>query len=175
MYADNDAFGRSKATSAAMPRPEISFVRLSEVPLASLVAHMNDPRTGEHMPLLTATWTIEDAAAFVAAKEACWQRDGLGHWAILERGRYVGWGGFQKEGEEWDFGLVLVPDAFGLGARVTRKALAFARGDSRIQYVTFLLPLSRKSVGALCRLGAKELSEINYEGEIFRKYRLDTS
>ena len=53
----------------------------------------------------------------VAAKEACWRRDGLGHWAILANGAYAGWGGFQKEGEDWDFGLVLSPGFFGLGQR----------------------------------------------------------
>ena len=42
---------------------------------------------------------------FVAAKEECWDRDGLGHWAILSNNRYIGWGGFQKEGDEWNFGL----------------------------------------------------------------------
>jgi RimJ/RimL family protein N-acetyltransferase len=156
-----------------MPRSEISFTRLTEVPLDSLVAHMNDPRTGEHMPLLTSHWTIEDAEAFVAAKEACWQRDGLGHWAILEGDRYVGWGGFQKEGKEWDFGLVLVPDAFGLGAKITQKALTFARADARIPFITFLLPPSRKHLGALGRMGAKLVGEIEYDGAVFRKFRLE--
>ncbi|MDW4500207.1 GNAT family N-acetyltransferase [Sulfitobacter sp. D35] len=156
-----------------MPRPEISFTRLTEVPLVSLVAHMNDPRTREHMPLLTSHWTIEDAEAFVAAKEACWQRDGLGHWAILEGGRYVGWGGFQKEGEEWDFGLVLVPDAFGLGATIARKALAVARADARIPFIIFLLPPSRKHLGALDRMGAELVGEIEYDGAVFRKFRLE--
>lgn len=158
-----------------MPQEEISFVHLNEVPLETLVAHMNHPRTGEHMPLLSAAWTTSDAAAFVAAKEACWQRDGLGHWAILESGRYVGWGGFQKEGEEWDFGLVLIPDAFGLGVRIARKALAFARADPRITYVTFLLPPTRKNLGALRRMGAEPVGEIEYADEVFRKYRLGTS
>ena len=158
-----------------MSRPKIAFIRLTEIPLDTLVAHMNDPRTGEHMPLLTGTWAREEAAAFVSAKEACWRRDGLGHWAILGGGRYVGWGGFQKEAEEWDFGLVLVPDAFGLGARITREALAFARSDPRIAYVTFLLPHSRRNVGALGRMGAELVCEVEYGGAVFRKYRLDMS
>ena len=157
-----------------MSRTDITFARLGEIPLEALVAHMNDPRSGEHMPLLTGTWTTREAAAFVAAKEASWQRDGLGHWAILEDGRYVGWGGFQKEGDEWDFGLVLTPDSFGLGARITRKALAIARADPRIPYVTFLLPPSRKHLGALGRMGAKPVGEIEYDGAVFRKYRLET-
>ena len=152
----------------------ITFVRLTEVPLGDLAAHMSDPRVAEHMPLLTGPWTTEDAALFVTAKEATWTRDGLGHWAFLHGGGYVGWGGFQKEGDEWDFGLVLKPDAFGLGRRIARKALAFAAEDDRIPYVTFLLPPSRRNLGALARLGAHYIGDIGYEGATFRKYRLET-
>lgn len=152
----------------------ISFVRLTDIPSEELLAHMSDPRVAEHMPLLTFEWDEAAARNFIAAKEVAWARDGLGHWAILCDGVYVGWGGFQKEGEEWDFGLVLKPGAFGLGLPIARKALAFARNDERIDYVTFLLPPSRKHLGALRRLGARDVGEIEYEGAIFRKFRLDT-
>ena len=155
--------------------PGIVFARLGDVPPIELVAHMSDPRVAEHMPLLTGDWDLAAIDAFVAAKDATWRRDGLGHWAIYCDWRYVGWGGFQKEGEEWDFGLVLKPDHFGLGQRITQKALAFARGDERIPFVTFLLPPSRKHLGALARLGARFVSESDYNGQRFRKYRLETS
>lgn len=153
--------------------PAITFARLTEVPPDLLVAHMSDPRMAEHMPLLTEPWDIAVAKRFVAAKEATWQRDGLGHWAILADASYVGWGGFQKEGDEWDFGLVLRPDAFGLGAAITRAALDFARADPRIAFVTFLLPPSRRNLGALVRLGARLVGEVNHDGATFRKFRLD--
>ncbi|MEO1457473.1 MAG: GNAT family N-acetyltransferase [Pseudomonadota bacterium] len=153
----------------------ITFVRLSEIDPTEIAAHMSDPRVAEHMPLLTADWSAEATTAFVAQKEGYWARDGLGHWAILSGGRYVGWGGFQKEGDDWDFGLVLTPVAFGLGGRITRKALDFARADSRIPFVTFLLPPSRKNLGALGRLEAQLLGEITYDGETFLKFRLETS
>lgn len=156
-------------------QPEIDFVRLPDIPLEELVAHMSDPRVGTHMPLLTFSWDLEMAAKFVTAKEACWLRDGLGHWAFLADGRYVGWGGFQKEGEEWDFGLVLHPAAFGLGLPITRKALAFASEDPRIPFVTFLLPPSRRNLGALRRMGARFIGETDYDGTRFLKYRLETS
>ena len=94
------------------------------------------------------------------AKEACWQRDGLGHWAILCNGAYAGWGGFQREGDEWDFGLVLKPGSFGLGVPITVKALAFARDDDRIPFVTFLLPPSRKHLRWLDRLGAVFIGDV---------------
>lgn len=158
----------------ASPEPEITFARLPDIPPDLIVAHMADPWVSAHMPLLTSAWDHEAVAGFVAAKEECWRRDGLGHWAFLFGGEYVGWGGFQKEGDEWDFGLVLTPDAFGLGIRISRKALAFARADERIPFVTFLLPPSRKNLGALTRLGAALIGEIEYGGATFLKFRLET-
>lgn len=155
-------------------RAPITFVRLPEVPRHELIAHMADPRLAAHMPLHTGPWDAERTEAFIAAKEACWVRDGLGHWGILANGAYVGWGGFQKEGEEWDLGLVLKPSCFGLGPRIARLALAFAIADERIAYVTFLLPPSRKNVGALARFGAAFVTEIDYQDARFLKYRLDT-
>ncbi|WCL54323.1 hypothetical protein [Gimibacter soli] len=150
----------------------ITFARLPEIPVGELMAHMSDPRLARHMPLLTFTWDEARIADFVAAKEASWQRDGLGHWAFLQDGRYVGWGGFQKEGDEWDFGLVLRPDCFGAGPAITRQALAFARSDPRIPYVTFLLPPSRTRFRAFTSLGATFVGEIDYQGSRFLKYRL---
>ena len=157
------------------PARQIEFARLPDVPLENIVAHMSDLRVAEHMPLLTFQWDHDTAAKFVAAKEACWACDGLGHWAILSDGAYVGWGGFQKEGDEWDFGLVLKPTSFGLGVRIARKALAFAAADARIPYVTFLLPPSRKNLGALDRLGARHVGDIDYDGARFLKFRLETA
>lgn len=159
---------------AAHLSPDITFVRLTEVPPAQLAAHMSDPRMAEHMPLLTGPWDDTAAERFVRDKEACWTRDGLGHWAILAGGRYIGWGGFQKEGPDWDFGLVLCAEAFGLGTAVTRKALAFARADPRIDSVTFLLPPSRRNLGALNRLGARFEGEVDHAGTRFLKFRLQT-
>lgn len=136
---------------------------------------MSDPRVSEHLPLATFPWDQEAAARLVAAKQAAWQRDGLGHWAIRCDGAYVGWGGFQKEGDEWDFGLVLRPGAFGLGAAITRKALDVARADPRIPFVTFLLAPSRQGLRALHRLGAQSLGPVEHGGARFLKFRLETA
>ncbi len=153
---------------------EITFARLPEIAPNEIIAHMSDPRVAEHMPLLTFEWDAVAVAKFVATKEECWNRDGLGHWAILSNKKYVGWGGFQKEDDEWDYGLVLKPASFGLGIRISRKAIEFAVADERIPFVTFLLPPSRKNLGALGRLGARLVDEIEYDGVTFLKYRLET-
>ncbi|WP_417839284.1 GNAT family N-acetyltransferase [Tritonibacter scottomollicae] len=153
---------------------QITFARLPDIEPDEIIAHMSDPRVAEHMPLLTFKWDKSAVAKFVAAKEECWSRDGLGHWAILSDKTYVGWGGFQKEGDEWDFGLVLTPQSFGLGARISKQAIDFARADERIPFVTFLLPPSRRNLGALDRLGAVFVAEQEYDGETFLKFRLET-
>lgn len=154
--------------------PLITFARLTQVSIEDLVAHMSDPRVAEHMPLLNFEWTAEEAHDFVTAKEETWSRDGLGHWAFLSDGAYVGWGGFQKEGEDWDFGLVLKPEHFGRGIRIYRQAIEFASADSRIDSVTFLIPPSRKKLGVLTRIGAEFVGDVEYAGVIFHQYRLDT-
>jgi hypothetical protein len=152
----------------------VTFARLPDIPPDEIIAHMSDPRVAEHMPLLTFEWDHDAVIKFIAVKEECWRRDGLGHWAILCNGSYVGWGGFQKEGDEWDYGLVLKPESFGLGTLISRKAIEFAVADERIPFVTFLLPPSRKKLGALARLGARFVDEIEHDGARFLKYRLDT-
>lgn len=156
------------------PIPTLTFARLPDVPPDEIIAHMSDPRIAEHMPLLTSRWDHDTVAKFVAGKEERWQRDGLGHWAIYCDRTYVGWGGFQKEGDEWDYGLVLRPGFFGLGLRITKQAISLARADARIPFVTFLLPPSRRHLGALARMGARFMDEVNFDGSRFLKYRLDT-
>ena len=154
--------------------PHLTFGRLPDVPPEEIIEHMSDPRVAAHMPLLTFGWDAQRLATFIRAKEDGWRRDRLGHWAILGDGAYVGWGGFQKEGAEWDFGLVLKPERFGLGPRIARKALAFAKADPRIPFVTFLLPPSRQRLHGLARLGAGLVGAVEHEGARFLKYRLET-
>ncbi|NOZ32081.1 MAG: GNAT family N-acetyltransferase [Alphaproteobacteria bacterium] len=154
---------------------KITFGRLPEIEPDEIIAHMSSPRVAEHMPLLTFDWDRSAVAKFVATKEECWNRDGLGHWAILSNGKYVGWGGFQKEGEEWDYGLVLKPNSFGLGIHISKKAVDFAIADERIPFITFLLPPSRKNLRALERFGASFVGETEYDGARFLKFRLETA
>ena len=159
---------------AIKPEHKLTFVRLPDISPDEIIAHMSDPRVAEHMPLLTSKWNEHVLSEFIATKEECWHRDGLGHWAILCNDIYVGWGGFQKEGDEWDFGLVLKPDSFGLGTRITKKAIEFAIADKRIPYITFLLPRSRTHLGGLARLGARFVGKVEHDGKRFLKYHLDT-
>ena len=57
---------------------------------------------------------------------------------------------------------------------ITRQALEFARSDTRIPYVTFLLPPSRRNLRPLERLGARYVGRVDHDGCEFLKYRLET-
>jgi len=151
--------------------PDFKFEDLQAVPRGLLAAQMADARVAAHLPLLDGTFDVE---AFLQVKAQRWAEDGLGHWAIWQGDVFLGWGGFEKEGDVWDFGLVLTPEAFGQGLAITRRALDFARGDARIDTVQFLLAPTRRSVKALARMGAKEEGEVRYSGQTFRRFLLDT-
>ncbi|UZD92306.1 GNAT family N-acetyltransferase [Cognatishimia activa] len=151
------------------------FLRLTEIPTAAIREHMSDPRVAKHLPLMTKTsWQDSDVEALIASKEACWTKDGLGHWGILSGDTYLGWGGFQKEAEEWDFGLVLHPDHFGHGLKIAHQALRYAVQHPDISEVTFLLAPSRKNLSALSRYGAEFIGDVSHADQTFLKFRLPT-
>ncbi|WP_412552120.1 GNAT family N-acetyltransferase [Shimia sp. MIT1388] len=150
--------------------PGFEFGDLQAVPRALLVAQMADARVAEHLPLLDGAFDVD---GFLQIKAQRWEEDGLGHWAIWQGDVFLGWGGFEKERDVWDFGLVLTPEAFGQGLAITRQALEFAREDARIEAVQFLLAPTRRSVKALARMGAEEVGEVRYGGQTFRRFLLD--
>lgn len=154
--------------------PVLQFVRLPEIDPRILLDHMSDRRIARHLPLLGTGWDLERIAAFVRVKEQCWERDGLGHWAILADQTYAGWGGFQKEDDDWDFGLVLRPEHFSLGQLVFAQAIAWLSAHRDIREITFLLPPSR-SRRIPERLGARHQGETNYAGTVFTKWSMTVS
>ncbi len=151
---------------------KFEFGDLQAVPHGLLLAQMNDARVAQHLPLLDGLFDLE---AFLQAKAQRWAQDGLGHWAIWQGEEFLGWGGFEKESDVWDFGLVLTPEAFGQGLAITRQALEFAQQEPQIEAVQFLLAPTRRSVRALARMGARETGEVRYGGQTFRRFLLDVT
>ena len=112
-----------------MSGPEIAFVRLTEIPLGQVVALLNEPRNGRHLPLAGERFTVETAQAWVAAKDGQWAEHGYGPWAVLVDGAFAGWGGFQREENGADFALVLQSRLLGpRGRRRPRRPESRLRG-----------------------------------------------
>lgn len=153
---------------------DITFHPLSEIPASELVALLTDPDVRRHMPLAGDDWNLENAAGWARAKDAQWQEYGYGPWAIRIGGDFAGWGGFQKEGDEADLGLVLLPGQWGHGASIFRE-LVRRGAQMQIRNVTIMLPPSRVRLKGLVRLGFEPAGELDYAGQHFLKFRLKGS
>lgn len=152
------------------------FGRMKDIDPQLVLEQLLDPKVARHLPLLPPNPDLALARQIIAMKEEGWERDGLAHWAITCGGEYVGWGGFEKLDDEWDFGLVLRSSYFRQGQAIARQAFDWARKHTDIAEITFLLPLSR-SERVLIRLGARPVGVTDYSGTPFRKwaYALDLS
>jgi GNAT superfamily N-acetyltransferase len=150
---------------------EISFHAFAEIPPADWLALLTDPDVRRHMPLAGDDWTETSAADWARSKDAQWQENGYGPWAIRIDGKFAGWGGLQKEGDEVDLGLVLLPHQWGHGARLFAEMVARGR-QMQLSPITILLPPSRTRMKGLARLGFTPAGEIEYAGHRFIKFRL---
>ncbi len=151
--------------------PRIDFVRLTEIELETVAALLNEPRNSRHMPL-AGTFSHDEAAAWVAAKDGQWQTSGYGPWAVLVDGSFAGWCGFQAEENGADFGLVLLPEFWGHGAAIARQALDVGFARFGFDVVIIALPYSRSPDRAVARFGFEPDGEVSYGDARFRQYRL---
>lgn len=149
----------------------IAFVPLVSIAPADLVRMLRDVDVRRHMPLAGENWDEAKAADWARAKDRQWVENGYGPWAIMVGDEFAGWGGFQKEGDEADLGLVLLPAFWGHGGAIFRKLLK--RGQTMdLGTISVLLPSSRVRLRGLSRLGFVPAGEIEYAGHRFLKFRL---
>lgn len=95
-------------------RPEVEFRRLTEVSLTAVMTLLNEPRNVRHMPL-AGRFDHPQTAEWIQSKDAQWEDNGYGPWAVFLDGEFVGWGGYQREDVGPEFGVVLSPP-FGVSA-----------------------------------------------------------
>lgn len=149
----------------------LTLSALSDIAPADWAHLLNDKDVQRHMPLAGDHWDETKAREWAAGKDAQWQENGYGPWGIRIDGAFAGWGGFQKEGDEADLGLVMLPEFWGHGATLFREFVALGR-KMRLENVTILLPPSRVRLKGLVRLGFQPAGEIDYDGHRFLKFRL---
>jgi len=144
--------------------------KFTEIPAGDWLKLLTDPEVHRHMPLGGDDWTETSAAEWAAGKDAQWATNGYGPWALRVDGVFAGWGGFQKEDADADFGLVLLPQFWGHGMAIGSELLQ--RGwKMGLPSVTFLLPPSRRMRG-LGRLGFQPDGEVDYDGHRFLRFRM---
>ncbi len=147
-----------------------TFHPFSDIPNEEWLLLLNHPDVIRHMPLATERWTEGAVTDWVKGKDAQWQTNGFGPWAIRMGGVFAGWGGFQREGREADLALVLLPKFWGHGPALVRRFLS-RRLELNIGPVSILLPPSRIRVRGLARIGFVFDCDVAYEGQRFLKFR----
>jgi GNAT superfamily N-acetyltransferase len=147
-----------------------TFHPLSDIPNEEWFHLWNHPDVIRHMPLATERWTDSAITEWAKGKDAQWQANGYGPWAIRIDGAFAGWGGFQKEGGEADLALVLLPGFWGHGPALVGHFMS-RRLELGIGPVSILLPPSRTRVKGLARIGFLFDCEVEYDGQRFLKFR----
>ncbi len=150
----------------------IAFKRLTDIPVAAIIALMNDPAVRHHLPLAPAEFGESECDQFIVAKERMWQECGFGPWAFVSDSEFIGWGGLQPEGDDVDVGLILRRKYWGAGLALYRRIVTHAFEILGVESVIALLPPSRIRVAALDRLGFKNDGELIVHNQRFIRYRL---
>lgn len=150
----------------------LEFVPFSSISGATWLTVLNNPEVHRHMPLAGKVFTEAEAVDWATGKDRQWVENGYGPWAIRIDGIFAGWGGFQKEGDEADLGLVLLPAFWGVGHALHRALIDRGFGELGLTSVSILLPPSRTRLTALARLGYHPAGDIEYDGHRFLKFRL---
>lgn len=148
----------------------ITLHQFSDILHADWFHLWNHPDVIRHMPLATERWTDSAITEWAKGKDAQWQANGYGPWAIRIDGAFAGWGGFQKEGGEADLALVLLPGFWGHGPALVGHFMS-RRLELGIGPVSILLPPSRTRVKGLARIGFLFDCEVEYDGQRFLKFR----
>lgn len=151
---------------------KVALQRLAEISPDSIIELMNDPAVRRHLPLARGQFGVSECGSFVAAKERMWEESGIGPWAFVLEGEFIGWGGLQPEGCDVDLGLVLRRTHWGAGPVLSRRILRYAFEELDVDSVIALLPPSRTRVAGLRRLGFREDGELLIEDQRFVRYRL---
>ena len=149
----------------------IRFSRLVDVGVQEVMELLNDPNIARHMPL---AGRFDEAATkqWIEGKDGQWERNGYGPWAVYANETFAGWCGFQKEGLDADFALVLKPRFWGLGRRIYVKALRKGFADFGYDSIVVTLPPTRRVSRVLQRLGFFPHGEVEHSGERFFRFRL---
>jgi [ribosomal protein S5]-alanine N-acetyltransferase len=150
----------------------LEFKSMSDIPVPEWLELLNHPQVKKHMPLATDDFTAGSCAAWIEGKERTWTEHGFGPHAFVWDGAFVGWGGYQPEGDDADLGLVLHPKHWGLGLPIVRALLTEGFERFGFSSVIALLPSSRTRLLGLQRFGFQRDGEMGVLGIGFLRFRL---
>ncbi len=154
---------------------EIEFRRLDEVNKEELIDLMNNPLVRRQLPLAKDVFDDKAYQKFIQIKNNLWKEHGYGPWAFFINKKFVGWGGLQYEEGGPDLALILHPKYWGTGKIIYKQIIRKAFDEMDFEFITVLLPISRKHDKALLGLHFKPDGEVLLENERFIRFRLSVN
>ena len=151
----------------------LEFIPMSQISITDWLELLNHPLVKRHMPLATEDFTASSCQSWIEGKEQLWQSHGYGPRAILHQGEFVGWGGFQPDGDDADLGLVLHPKHWGLGIPIFKAFLRQGFETHHFRTVVIALPESRTRTRALARIGFQKDGDFHAGDVLFHRWRLE--
>lgn len=132
---------------------------------------LNDPAVTRHLPLHRGYMTAEECQQWARGKSTLWADPERGPWSVYVDGRFAGWGGLQpEEGGEAGLALVLHKRHWGRGLTLARTMVMRFRSAGGYEPVVVCLPLTRRCVGTLERMGLIHLGQVTEQGVVFNKF-----
>lgn len=150
----------------------LEFKKLSQISPEHIIKLNNHPAVLQQMPLGSPDFDIEKSIAWAKDKDAQWDKNGYGPWAIMIDDVFAGWGGLQKEGDDADLALVLHPNYWGLGKIIYAEIIHKAFNEMNFESITILLPETRKVTKAVSRYGFKPDGDVFFDNIRFQRFRL---
>jgi hypothetical protein len=156
----------------------MDFDKIIKVPFEKvdrklLIDLFNNPLVKRHMPLSPGVFTLDDYYKFLEDKQVIWNRQGFGPSAYYINGEFIGWGGIQPDGDEFEVALVLDPNRWGCGKLLYKDIMREAFSDHHLESINILLPSSRKKYKWLPKEGFIEAGTVIIDNHKFTRYRAE--
>lgn len=155
-----------------MMQIDITKRKLSFVDKEFFIQLFNNPLIKRHMPLLTENFDDKQYNAFIASKDAIWEKFGFGPLAYYINNDFAGWGGLQPDEDDFELALVLSPKYWGYGRYLYHDLIKEAFDKLNLASVTILFPLSRTRIKWIFKIGFVEETKVIIEDKIFIRFRL---
>ncbi|HAT3977608.1 TPA: GNAT family N-acetyltransferase [Legionella pneumophila] len=138
-----------------------------------IIQLLNDPLVKRHMPLSVDNFDEKHYTNFIQAKESIWENFGFGPWAYFIDDKFVGWGGIQPDGDDFELALVLSPKYWGYGRHLYNNLIEEAFSQLHLNSITILFPPSRTRIKWIFKIGFIEEGRVVINGKIFTRFRLN--
>lgn len=146
----------------------LNFRSLKVPSLSDWLDLFQDARVKKHMPLSESNIDEKWIQNWISGKEKYPKETPFEIYSIWDDGNFVGWGGIQADGDNFEIAIVLKPEYWGFGHDIYGKFIKDFELSGVTQPLLIYLPLSRKIEGIKNRFSFARLPNVKISGVEFQ-------